>query len=874
MPKTDPTRTKTLRRIFEAEMRRRFNKVKRLIRSLVEVEDVFGIQADKKAELTRLNVTEVENHALVYSNASGPATRRYGVGGMRDNVLPAGTIAEHRQPEGTHQQAGPTERGTRSGSFEATTEQAANHARVDNTRWRFQSDPEKVESFRQWLDVQMDRDIVQLSKAEQDKWWNQYIRKGYEKGAGRAFDDVRKPIFQGSLEGASFFEGSKREFLFQSFAHPVSIERVRLVAGRTFNDLKGVTNHMSTQITRTLTDGLIAGDSPRKVARDMTKVVDKITKTRAVTIARTETIRAHAEGQLDSLERLGVDKIGVAVEWSTTGDGRVCPLCQPMESVVMSVKESRNLIPRHPNCRCAFIPANVGEDPKGQKRSQTAVEDARDKSVRAEIPKKAKSRTTAQQKQRSQWAGSQKKIAKSRPKSILDEATPKAPKKLKKSTNPQPTKKGKRPSSPKAPKAPKVSKAATKSAAKATEGAIPKEIRENWTVAERADFEALVKERFELNKLRKAGEETAEHIARQAEIKTSLADLRNIAKARAKARAGGVVAEPVGTTTVAVPDVINPPEFKMPNVITNNNIEEVLEKHPVLNAELEKVLALDTKIDKEVFEMHLEQEKLLAEMQAKHKERIMFRETYKQHNLELDKYYFDHRHELDEQIQVMNDQALKMAKKQKALRNSRAKKGRKALQLPKAEQSDVRMYPVDYNNSWTKAYKKKLDDAGKFVNESVKKRPHASREPTFEVRQLDKGKRAFSREGVGVSLAPGDEIGTFVHEIGHQIEDQLGPTQRRANDFIEMRIKKAGTPDEKLIEVFPYSNYDDHEVGNLDGFREAFGNNGYYVGKRYARGSTEVISMGLEEMYNNPTAFASADPEYFKFLLAIMRDIL
>jgi GNAT superfamily N-acetyltransferase len=70
-------------------------------------------------------------------------------------------------------------------------------------------------------------------------------------------------------------------------------------------------------------------------------------------------IRAHAEGQLTALEAAGVEQVSAAAEYDTTGDGKVCPKCRPLDGVVLTVPEARGMIPRHPRCRCAWKPAVV-----------------------------------------------------------------------------------------------------------------------------------------------------------------------------------------------------------------------------------------------------------------------------------------------------------------------------------------------------------------------------------------------------------------------------------------------------------------------------------------------------------------------------------
>ena len=124
-----------------------------------------------------------------------------------------------------------------------------------------------------------------------------------------------------------------------------------------------------------------------------------------------DTTRVLAERQLDSLETCGMDDVGVAVEWSTAGDDRECKLCKPLQGIVLTGVEARDLIPRHDECRCCWIPANVGESKKGQKRTKTAIDKAIARSLKAELVESG---------ERSSWPGAHRTISEKRPKSILD----------------------------------------------------------------------------------------------------------------------------------------------------------------------------------------------------------------------------------------------------------------------------------------------------------------------------------------------------------------------------------------------------------------------------------------------------------------------
>ncbi len=346
--KADPTRTTGLRRLFSAEVTRRFASLRRKVVALVVDEDVFGL-SNKPLQL------------------------------------------------------------------------------VVNQRWKFNTTSEKLTQFSLWLADKIDGEIFDDKTSEAiDTYWTEYARRGYEKGQARAFDQVNKG---GKIGNLSFYEGAKHEFLRSAFSNPVSVDRVKVLALRSLTDLKGISEKVATLLLRELTDGLVRGKSPREIAQGIVKVIDTVGIVSANRIARTEIIRAHAEGQLDTFERLGLDKVGVAVEWSTAGDGRVCELCQPLQGVVMSLAEARGAIPRHANCRCSFVPANVGEKFRTkiiggisiqirQKKTQTEIQRAIDKSVRAEIPKKSK-KSVAEQKEVSRWNTASKTIAKNRPKNVF-----------------------------------------------------------------------------------------------------------------------------------------------------------------------------------------------------------------------------------------------------------------------------------------------------------------------------------------------------------------------------------------------------------------------------------------------------------------------
>lgn len=238
---------------------------------------------------------------------------------------------------------------------------------VRNEDWAFLPTQGKLDAFRAWIVAQLAAGVLRPPGDDQEAWYERFLSEGYQRGVKRAYSDVRM-----DLPGLSqdFKDGAAAQFA-ASFGAPVDIERIKLLASRTLTDLKNVTAQMAAQMSNALMDGLLRGDSPRKIARRLNERVD-VGRSRALTIARTEIIRAHAEGQLSGYEALGVEEIDVMAEWSTAGDSKVCPKCRPMEGVVLKVSEARGLIPFHPNCRCSWIPAGVGESEEGQHRGPDA----------------------------------------------------------------------------------------------------------------------------------------------------------------------------------------------------------------------------------------------------------------------------------------------------------------------------------------------------------------------------------------------------------------------------------------------------------------------------------------------------------------------
>lgn len=262
----DPTKTTNLRRRFEAELRRRFERVRKAIYESVVLQDDFGLKANQ-------------------------------------------------------------------GRFE------------------FARSSEKVSAFMSWLRSQQRREILDIQEgvpvesAANRAWTNKYVETAYQKGVADAGARLR----------GSGAEVSDR-WVNQAFNRPIHADRLGLLYTRTFSELNGITEEMDRQISDVLTRGMAEGRGPMDIARSLIDRVNRVGIVRARTMARTEVINSHAEATLNSYTEAGVEGVEVEAEFTTAGDGRVCPECERLEDETYTIEQARSIIPVHPNCRCAWRP--------------------------------------------------------------------------------------------------------------------------------------------------------------------------------------------------------------------------------------------------------------------------------------------------------------------------------------------------------------------------------------------------------------------------------------------------------------------------------------------------------------------------------------
>jgi hypothetical protein len=173
-------------------------------------------------------------------------------------------------------------------------------------------------------------------------------------------------------------------------------------------------------------------------------------------------------------------------------------------------------------------------------------------------------------------------------------------------------------------------------------------------------------------------------------------------------------------------------------------------------------------------------------------------------------------------------------------------------------------------------YSDKAKEAAEFLSritnkDLLKNRPNGMR-PILDV--TDSGRAHAQPWNHSIFMDPDDSVAVYIHEIGHLLEAEIDDLTLRAKEFVAARINRSGTTAKKFVDEFPDAGFGIKEIGNEDSFGTSFWNrrSAMYVGKDYDPSPyTELISMSVEQMRRDPVAFATEQPELFKFVIGALR---
>ena len=129
-----------------------------------------------------------------------------------------------------------------------------------------------------------------------------------------------------------------------------------------------------------------------------------------------------------------------------------------------------------------------------------------------------------------------------------------------------------------------------------------------------------------------------------------------------------------------------------------------------------------------------------------------------------------------------------------------------------------------------------------------------SRARKFRAHYIYEAKRVYLRNDQSVSV--------ILHEMMHSLEYSRPEVSKRSKAFLAKRGK--GEQPKRLIDLTG-QDYKPSEIALEDDFKKRGGS--HYMGKIYNRASTEILTMGVERLLNDPAAFFIQDREYFDFMI-------
>ncbi|WP_214020192.1 hypothetical protein [Methanoculleus sp.] len=140
----------------------------------------------------------------------------------------------------------------------------------------------------------------------------------------------------------------------------------------------------------------------------------------------------------------------------------------------------------------------------------------------------------------------------------------------------------------------------------------------------------------------------------------------------------------------------------------------------------------------------------------------------------------------------------------------------------------------------------------------------------IEIKPMKTSSRSYAGgTGTTLRIANGDPARTIVHELGHSLEELDQKVWSASRKFYAERTKKDKI--ESLAKLTGKRGYGSEKT-KKDKFLHP------YMGKweTDATGQqayTELVSMGLEELYVDPVRLLEKDPEYFKWIVEVIHGV-
>ena len=214
--------------------------------------------------------------------------------------------------------------------------------------------------------------LILLEGGEQELWsMRSYVEGAYQQGTA---------MTAANLTVQSELYALTKPTLDAILFSPPYRKRISLLAAREFELMQGFSQQMKSDLAQTLTRGLIAGQNPRVIAKDI-QARTGVNRSRAERIARTEVTSAFRQARMDEAQAAQTD---LGINTRLMHLSALSPTTRPSHRArhahLYTIQEERDwwaITPNSINCRCSAV--EVFTDSKGNPLSPAIIERAKRK---------------------------------------------------------------------------------------------------------------------------------------------------------------------------------------------------------------------------------------------------------------------------------------------------------------------------------------------------------------------------------------------------------------------------------------------------------------------------------------------------------------
>lgn len=241
---------------------------------------------------------------------------------------------------------------------------------VNASTYQFQLD----QAILSGINAEIERicNLILLEGGAQDLWFMRaYVEPAYQQGTGMTVANLTVQseayaLTKPTLDAVLFSDPYRR--------------RIGLLRAREFELMQGFSQQMKSDLAQTLTRGMIAGQNPRDIAKDIQERTG-VNRSRAERIARTEVTNSFRQARMDEAQQAQVDLgINTRLLHISALSPTTRPSHQARHSRIFTIQEERDwwaIVPNMIQCRCSAVEILV--DSKGEPLSPSIIERAKRK---------------------------------------------------------------------------------------------------------------------------------------------------------------------------------------------------------------------------------------------------------------------------------------------------------------------------------------------------------------------------------------------------------------------------------------------------------------------------------------------------------------